>query len=102
MQIIEPSQQALEITHPISVGIHIGSDGETIEDAVLVPEVIDHADAALMDSASPSPGGRLISGERSSGSRPSYFGSRQRNRIGFDFQVWARNGQSALSDHAAS
>lgn len=43
VQIVEPAQQALEIADPIAVGIHIGADGEAIDHAILVPEIIDHA-----------------------------------------------------------
>ena len=42
VQIIQPPQQALEIADAVAVGIHIGADGEAIEHAVLVPEVVDH------------------------------------------------------------
>ena len=59
MQIVEPSQQALEITHPVAVGVHICADGEAIDDAVLVPKVIDHADVSSWSSLA----GRLIAGE---------------------------------------
>src|ERR1700694_1360076 len=47
MQIIQPALQSLEVADAVTIGIHIGADGKTIEDAVLVPEVVDHAEAAL-------------------------------------------------------
>ena len=66
LQIIQPAQQALEIADAVAVGVHIGADGETIEYAVLVPEVVDHAEAA---SFGPRRSERQdISGENSSGS----------------------------------
>ncbi|MGY3078449.1 hypothetical protein ACVWZZ_004857 [Bradyrhizobium sp. LM6.10] len=43
VQIIEPTQQSLEIADAVAVGIHIGADGQAIEHAVLVPEIVDHA-----------------------------------------------------------
>ena len=67
MQIIQPAQQALEIADAIAIGIHIGADRKAIEYRILVPEVIDHAAAARVRSASGvrRPG---ISGERRGGS----------------------------------
>src|SRR2546423_6918758 len=47
VQIIQPAQQPLEITDAVAVGIHIGADRKTVDDAVLVPEVVDHAQAAF-------------------------------------------------------
>ena len=47
LQIIQPPQQALEIADAVAIGVHIGADGKAIEYAVLVPEVVDHAAAAL-------------------------------------------------------
>ena len=47
LQVIQPSQQAFEIADAVAIGVHIGADGEAIEHAVLVPEVVDHAWAAL-------------------------------------------------------
>jgi hypothetical protein len=43
VQIVEPAHQALKVTDPIRVGIHVGADREAIDDRVLVPEVLDHA-----------------------------------------------------------
>jgi hypothetical protein len=42
VQIIEAAHQAAEITDTVGVGIHVGADGQTVEDRVLVPEVLDH------------------------------------------------------------
>jgi hypothetical protein len=44
VQIVEPSQQSLEIADTIAVGVHIAADRQTIEDAILEPEVVDHAE----------------------------------------------------------
>jgi hypothetical protein len=33
---------------PVAVGVQICADGEAIDEAILVPKVIDHADPALM------------------------------------------------------
>jgi len=38
VQIVQPPQQALEVADVV----HIGADGKTIENGVLVPEVVDH------------------------------------------------------------
>ena len=57
VQIVEPPQQALEIADAVAVGIHIGADGQAIDDAVLVPEVVDHAEV-LLSVAPESPSGR--------------------------------------------
>ncbi len=43
VQIIQPPQQAFEIADPVAIGIHIGADGKAIDDAVLVPEIVNHA-----------------------------------------------------------
>jgi len=42
VQIVQPPQQALEVADAVAVGVHIGADGKTIENGVLVPEVVDH------------------------------------------------------------
>ncbi len=42
VEIIQPAQQPLEIADTIAIGIHIGVDGKTVDNAVLVPEVVDH------------------------------------------------------------
>ena len=47
-QIIKSPQHALEIADAVAIGVHIGADGQTIEHAVLVPEIVDHARAALI------------------------------------------------------
>ena len=47
VQIVEPPQQALEIADAVAVGVHVGADGEAIDDAVLVPEVVDHKAALI-------------------------------------------------------
>ena len=59
LQIIQPAQQPLEITDAVAIGVHIGADGETIENAVLVPKVVDHAEAALVGPP-PVLSGRII------------------------------------------
>src|SRR5262249_18518984 len=46
MQIIEPPHQALEITDAIPIGVHVGPDGQAIDDGVLVPKIFDHHTAA--------------------------------------------------------
>src|SRR5258705_7014055 len=46
VQIIQAPQQTLEIANAVAVSIHIGADGEAIDHAVLVPEVIDHCAAS--------------------------------------------------------
>ena len=43
VQVIEPPHQPLEIADAVGIGIHIGADGQTINDCVLVPEIVDHA-----------------------------------------------------------
>jgi hypothetical protein len=43
MQVIQAPHQALEIADAVAVGVHIGADGEAIDDRVLVPEIVDHA-----------------------------------------------------------
>ena len=48
VQIIQPPQQALEVADAVAIGIHIGADGKAIDHAVLVPEIVDHAEAALI------------------------------------------------------
>src|ERR1044071_5484147 len=42
MEVIQPPHQALEIADAVAVRIHVGTDGETIDDRVLVPEIVDH------------------------------------------------------------
>ena len=42
MQIVETTHQALEIADAVAVGIHVGADGQAIDHAVLVPEIVDH------------------------------------------------------------
>ena len=56
LQIIEPAQQALEIADAVAVGVHVGADGQAIEDAVLVPEVVDHSRASPSRPHRPSTG----------------------------------------------
>src|SRR6185437_9059516 len=48
LQIVQPPHQTLEIADAVAVGVHIGADGEAIYYAVLVPEIIDHAEAAFL------------------------------------------------------
>ncbi len=60
MQIIQPPQQPLEIADAVAIGIHIGANRQTIEDGILVPKVVDHAQAALIGPPSVL-SGRLIS-----------------------------------------
>ena len=43
VQVVEPALQALEIADAVSIRIHEGADGQAINHAVLVPEVVDHA-----------------------------------------------------------
>ena len=42
VQIVEPPHQSLEIADAVAVGIHIGADGQAIDNGVLVPEIVDH------------------------------------------------------------
>src|ERR1700712_2943303 len=42
VQIIETPRQAFEVADAIAIGIHVGPDRQTIKNAVLVPEVVDH------------------------------------------------------------
>jgi hypothetical protein len=42
VQVVETAHQTLEIADAVAVGIHIGSDGQTIDHCVLVPKVVDH------------------------------------------------------------
>jgi hypothetical protein len=42
VQIIESPQQAFEIAHSVSARVHIGANGEAVDDTVLVPEIVDH------------------------------------------------------------
>ena len=48
VQIVQPPQQSLEIADAVTVGVHIGADGQAIENAALVPEIIDHAGVACL------------------------------------------------------
>ena len=64
VQVIQATQQALEIADAVAIGIHVGADGKAIDDAVLVPEIVDHR-AVLIG---PPGGGRMISGEVSQSS----------------------------------
>src|SRR5690349_9898628 len=47
LQIIQPAQQPFEVTDAVAVGVHVSRDREAVKDAVFVPEVVDHAEAAL-------------------------------------------------------
>src|SRR6516164_8938836 len=42
VQIIESPLQALEIAHSVPVRVHIGANGEAVDDTVFVPEIVDH------------------------------------------------------------
>ena len=42
VQIIQPPQQSFEIADAVAIGIHVGADGQAIDHAILVPEVVDH------------------------------------------------------------
>src|SRR6185312_11595928 len=42
LEIVETAHQAFEVTDPVAVGVHVGADGEAIDDGVLVPQVVDH------------------------------------------------------------
>ena len=41
LEVIEAPHQALEVTNAISIGILIRLDIETVDDRVLIPEVVD-------------------------------------------------------------
>ena len=62
MQVIQPAHQPLEIADAVAVGVHVGADGKAIDDRVLVPEIVDHAQAALIGPP-PCLSGPMISGE---------------------------------------
>src|ERR1700722_13185115 len=42
LEIIQTSHQTLEVPNTVTVCIHIGGDRQTVDDGVLVPEIIDH------------------------------------------------------------
>ena len=44
---IDQAQQPFEVSDAVAIGVHKAADGETIEHAVLVPKVVDYAEAAL-------------------------------------------------------
>jgi len=41
-EVIEPPAQAGKIADAVAVRVHVGRDGEAIDDRVLVPEIVDH------------------------------------------------------------
>jgi hypothetical protein len=51
LQIVQPAQQSLEVADAVAIGVHIGADGQTIKDAVFVPEVVDHGRGSPVRSA---------------------------------------------------
>jgi hypothetical protein len=46
VKVFEAAVQAFEITDPVAVGVHVLLDVETVQDRVLVPEVLDRHAAA--------------------------------------------------------
>jgi len=42
IQIVETPEQPFEVADAVAVGIHIGPDGQAVEYAVLVPEIVNH------------------------------------------------------------
>jgi hypothetical protein len=42
MQVIEPSKKTLKVTHSVAVCIHVSGDRKTIENCVLIPEIVNH------------------------------------------------------------
>jgi hypothetical protein len=42
LEIIQASHQTLEVPDPVAIRIQIGSDRETVDHRVLVPEIVDH------------------------------------------------------------
>src|SRR2546430_14426261 len=42
VQIVEAPQQSLEIANAIAIRVHIGADRKAVDDAVLIPEVVNH------------------------------------------------------------
>ena len=46
LQVIEATKEALKIADAIGVGIEVGSDGEAIDDCILVPKVVDHEESS--------------------------------------------------------
>jgi hypothetical protein len=67
MQIIQTAQQPFEVADAVGIGVHVGADRQTIEDAILVPKVVDHPQAAFFTPLVFS--GPLISGKGFQGSR---------------------------------
>src|SRR4029079_18270876 len=47
VEIIQTPHQALEIADAVAVGIHVGADGQAVDNGVLVPEVLDHPTVRL-------------------------------------------------------
>jgi hypothetical protein len=43
VQIVQTAHQALEVTDPITVGVHVGGDRQAIDHGIFVPEIFDHA-----------------------------------------------------------
>ena len=43
LEVIEAAHEALEVADAIAVGVEVGRNGDTVNDCVFVPEVIDHA-----------------------------------------------------------
>src|SRR5258708_39340331 len=67
VQVIQPPQQAFEVADAVTVGVHIGADGKTVEHGIFVPEVVDHPRQPLPLRLDVS--GEVISGEGAVGSR---------------------------------
>src|SRR5262245_26552851 len=40
--VIEFPRQTLEVTNSVAIGVHVGSNVDTVNDGILVPEVVDH------------------------------------------------------------
>src|SRR4051812_38169600 len=61
VQIVQPPRQTTKVADAIGVGIHVGANGQAIDDRVLVPEIADHAaclDALGSPKTTPSLGRR--------------------------------------------
>ena len=43
LEVVEAAHEALEVSDAVAVGVHVGGDGEAVDDGVLVPEIVDHA-----------------------------------------------------------
>src|SRR5262245_46849503 len=45
--VIEFPRETLEVTNAVTIGVHVGSNVDTVNDGILVPEVVDHGSMLL-------------------------------------------------------